>query len=48
MPINARNGSTKRGVDVLDMSHGLATVLALGGLDPGPLLGQDPIVVLLG
>ncbi|MDP2343499.1 MAG: DUF1501 domain-containing protein [Deltaproteobacteria bacterium] len=47
MAINARNGSTKRGADLLDMSHGLATVLAMGGIDPGPLLGQDPIVALL-
>lgn len=46
--INPRNGSTKKGADVLDMSHGLATVLALAGIDPGPVLGQDPIVDLLG
>ncbi len=45
--VNPHNGSTKKGVDLLDMSHGLATVLALGGIDPGPLLGQEPIVALL-
>ena len=45
--VNPQNGSTKRGAELLDMSHGLATVLALGGIDPGPLLNQDPIVALL-
>jgi hypothetical protein len=45
--INARNGSTKKGADLIDMSHGLATVLAIGGIDPGPLLNQEPIVPLL-
>ena len=45
--INARNGSTRRGAELLDMSHGLATVLAMAGIDPGPLLGQEPVVDLL-
>lgn len=46
--INPRNGSLKRGADLLDMSHGLATVLALAGIDPGDALGQEPVVDLLG
>ncbi len=46
--VNPRNGSTKKGADLLDMSHGLATILAMAGIDPGPHLGQDPIIDLLG
>jgi hypothetical protein len=45
--INPENGSLKRGTELLDMSHGLATVLAMAGLDPSPLLSQDPIADLL-
>ncbi len=45
--INPRNGSRKRGAELLDMSHALATVLAVAGLDPQPLIQQEPIVDLL-
>jgi hypothetical protein len=48
VPVNPRNGSTRRGADLLDMSHGLATVLAMAGIDPQPALGQEPIIDLLG
>jgi hypothetical protein len=41
--INPENGSRRRGADLLDMSHGLATALAMAGIDPGPVLQQDPI-----
>jgi Protein of unknown function (DUF1501) len=46
--LNAQNGSKKRGVDYLDMGHALGTALAMGGLDPVTLIGQDPITQLLG
>lgn len=48
VPVNPRNGSTKRGADLLDMSHGLATVLAMAGIDPGSAMGQEPVLDLLG
>jgi hypothetical protein len=47
LPINPGNGSLRRGADHLDMSHGLATVLALAGIDPTTTLKQDPIPGLL-
>jgi hypothetical protein len=46
-PINPQNGSRRRGADFLDMSHGLATVLAMAGIDPAASLNQDPIPALL-
>jgi hypothetical protein len=48
VPVNPNNGSTKKGAEELDMTHGLATVLAMAGIDPFPLLHQDPISSLLG
>jgi hypothetical protein len=47
LPINPRNGSLRRGVDMLDMSHGLATVLAMAGIDPQQAIQQEPIPDLL-
>ena len=46
-PINPRNGSTTDGADVLDMSHGLATILAIAGVDPHKAIGQEPVLDLL-
>jgi hypothetical protein len=46
-PINPNNGSRSRGADTLDMSHGLATVLAMAGIDPTTSLRQEPIPALL-
>ncbi len=48
LPINPENGSTKRGADLLDMNHGLATVLAMAGIDPAGPLNQEPVVDLIG
>jgi len=49
MPINPSNGSTKKGAEVLEMTHGLATVLAMAGIDPAPYFGPfDPVHPLLG
>lgn len=45
--INPRNGSRRQGADLVDMSHGLATVLALAGLDPAKAIQQEPILPLL-
>jgi len=47
LPINPRNGSLTRGADLLDMSHGLATVLAIAGVDPNKAIGQEPILDVL-
>jgi uncharacterized protein (DUF1501 family) len=48
-PINPSNGSTKKGAEVLEMTHGLATVLAMAGIDPAPYFGPfDPVHPLLG
>jgi hypothetical protein len=46
-PINPRNGSTDNGADALDMSHGLATILAIAGVDPHKAIGQEPVLDLL-
>lgn len=46
LEINPESGGRKRGAELLDMTHGLATVLAIAGLDPA-LLRQDPITHLL-
>ncbi len=47
LPINPQTGSRQRGADLLDMSHGLATVLAMAGIDPAQAIGQEPIPALL-
>ena len=47
VPVNPRNGSPRNGTEDIDMAHGLATVLAAAGLNPGALIGQDPIADLL-
>ncbi len=47
LPINPQNGSRERGADLLDMSHGLATALAMAGIDPAKAIGQEPIPALL-
>jgi hypothetical protein len=47
LEINAETGSTKKGAELLDVNHGLATVLQIAGLDPRALLQQDPIHHLL-
>jgi hypothetical protein len=47
LPINPQNGSLRRGVDLLDMSHGLATALAMAGIDPLTAIGQEPISALI-
>jgi len=47
LPINPQTGSRRRGVDFLDMSHGLATVLAMAGIDPQQAIHQEPIPALL-
>ncbi len=46
--MNPQNGSLKRGVEDLEMGHGLATVLAMAGLDPVALIEKDPIPALMG
>ena len=45
--VNPKNGSYQRGVEDLEMTHGIATLLALAGIDPVPLIGQEPIADLL-
>jgi hypothetical protein len=45
--VNTKTGSKKKGVEDLEMTHGLATLLAIAGVDPGPILHQDPITQLL-
>ena len=45
--VNPKNGSLRSGTEDIDMAHGLATVLAAGGLNPGALIGQDAIADLL-
>jgi hypothetical protein len=47
LPINPQTGSRRRGADFLDMSHGLATVLAMAGIDPQLAIHQEPIPALL-
>jgi len=47
LPVNPQNGSLRRGADLLDMSHGLATALAMAGIDPVAALGQEPITDLI-
>ena len=47
LPINPQTGSLRRGADFLDMSHGLATVLAMAGIDPQLAIHQEPIPALL-
>jgi uncharacterized protein (DUF1501 family) len=46
--INPKNGSTKRNADTLEMSHGIATVLAMAGMDPLTLIGQEPVPDVMG
>jgi hypothetical protein len=47
--INPSNGSLKRGVEAIEMTHALATVIAMAGIDPAPYFGAyDPIVPLIG
>ncbi len=48
LEINPETGSKKKGVELLDVTHGLATVLAIAGQDPRALLRQDPIAHLIG
>lgn len=45
--LNPHNGSRRRGVEPIEMTHGLATMLALAGIDPAGPLNQEPIVDLL-
>jgi len=45
--VNPENGSTKRGTEMIEMTHGLATILAIAGIDPAASIRQDPIVNLL-
>ncbi len=48
LPMNPNNGSFKRGAEVIEMQHGLASVLAMAGIDPLPHFGPyDPILPLL-
>jgi uncharacterized protein (DUF1501 family) len=47
LEINPESGGRKRGAELLDTTHGLATVLAIAGVDPA-VLRQDPITHLLG
>lgn len=48
MPIDPTTGSrTGRGVDDLLMTHGLATILAIAGIDPVPRINVDPIIPVL-
>jgi Protein of unknown function (DUF1501) len=46
--VNPNNGSTKKGAEELDMNHGLATTLAIAGIDPMAAIKQEPITSLLG
>jgi hypothetical protein len=48
IPMNPDNGSFKRGTELIEMQHGLASILAMIGVDPYPHFGAfDPIVPLL-
>ncbi len=47
--MNPENGSFKRGTELIEMQHGLATVLTLAGIDPFPHFGPyEPVTPLLG
>ena len=49
MPINPSNGSKKHHTEILEMTHALASVLAIAGIDPLPHFGPyDPVLPLLG
>jgi hypothetical protein len=49
LPTNPATGVRGgRGSDDLSMQHGLATVLAIAGIDPLPHFGVDPILPVLG
>lgn len=44
LPMNPSNGSLKKGVEEIEMTHGLATVLAMAGIEPYPYFGPyDPV-----
>jgi uncharacterized protein (DUF1501 family) len=45
--INAKNGSKTRGADTIEMSHAIATVVAIAGFDPIALIGQEPVPDLM-
>lgn len=48
IPMNPQNGGRKRGAELIEMQHGLASILAMVGIDPYPHFGAfDPIVPLL-
>jgi hypothetical protein len=47
LPVNPENGSLRRGAESLEMTHGLATVLAMAGIDPSTALRTDPITDLI-
>lgn len=46
-PMNIENGSFGRGAEPIEMAHGLATILAMVGEDPLPLLGVEPLTRLI-
>lgn len=49
IPMNPANGSFKKGAELIEMQHGLSSILAMVGIDPYPHFGAyDPIVPLLG
>lgn len=49
LPMNPSNGSLGKGTETIGMQHGLATVLAMVGIDPAPHFGAvEPVQPLLG
>lgn len=45
--VNPETGRTDRGAEPIQMRHGLASLLAMVGEDPLPLLGVEPLTSLL-
>ncbi|HEY4220527.1 MAG TPA: DUF1501 domain-containing protein, partial [Myxococcota bacterium] len=48
-PMNPDTGGFKKHTETIEMTHGLATILAMAGIDPIPYFGPfDPVVPLIG
>ena len=46
--MNPANGSFTKGTELIEMTHGLATVLAMAGIEPYPYFGPfDPVLPIL-
>lgn len=47
-PMNPHNGSFSKGAEEIEMTHGLATVLAMAGIDPYQYFGPyDPVLPIM-